>query len=187
MALPLEIIDHIMRFVREEDRIWFARVNRTLWHWFSTTTCRAGGDAPFYTGVRSFATPMGRLEAALSARPRIREAAWQQALRYHVTRGDVDAVKVITTTKLYDWVHPGFMVLAARGGHVRMLQWLRGTDCARFMSDVCLVAAGAGHIPVLEWAVACRYRCGEQELLTAHMCYQPHAVMWIRRYMEARR
>eukprot|EP00611_Tribonema_gayanum_P022733 TRINITY_DN462_c0_g1_i1.p1 TRINITY_DN462_c0_g1~~TRINITY_DN462_c0_g1_i1.p1 ORF type:complete len:398 (-),score=41.53 TRINITY_DN462_c0_g1_i1:803-1996(-) len=45
---------------------------------------------------------------------------------------------------------------AAAGGHLAVLQWLRSRGCPWF-SWTCAAAAGGGHLEVLQWARTCRW------------------------------
>ena len=57
---------------------------------------------------------------------------------------------------------------AAEGGHLEVLQWLRGPIAGcNWNADTCMMAAGGGHIAVLKWARAngCDWNVGEGERL----------------------
>mmetsp|Transcript_29280 Transcript_29280/g.58142 ORF Transcript_29280/g.58142 Transcript_29280/m.58142 type:complete len:155 (-) Transcript_29280:38-502(-) len=57
-----------------------------------------------------------------------------------------------------DWVERGNVLdeqtccAAAKGGQLRVLQWLRGRDCP-WDSETCRLAAERGHLALLKWAI----------------------------------
>ena len=135
-----------------------------LMEWLIEQGCAVGWD----NNLVSVATRFGNFEFIKSVKNIGLSAAWNPDIKKKAAaRGDLEALKwALHQEKNMDKCLYVLSLNAASGGHLHVLEWLQAENGTSFYLDpqICVVAARAGKVEVLIWAVnnGCvwdRYNC----------------------------
>lgn len=173
LDLPPELIWHIVKYVRKEDRIWLARTC------FDIYAIVKSCDHNIYIGARSFATPINRLEYFLQEKSDPEYKVLSSILTHTLQQRDLICSEKILLSypqyfqhdimlianilnnggnlqllirlyeKKFHWNITAYAV-AARKGHIHILQWLKEIGCI-WNESVCGNAASGGQLAALQW------------------------------------
>ena len=158
LDLPADILHIVLTFVRKEDRIWLARTCVSLYNSFMETPfllqrrSREDKSMVFYTGVRSFATPIGRLQHVLESQPEMSVNMVQKAFVLALKQLDFQCAERLFLYNRHIFVDGrSYMMYAVGDGNLRAVEWLHRKG---FEWDIsaCASAAKGGHLEVLKCA-----------------------------------
>ena len=150
LDLPADVVHLILHRVRVEDRIWLAMTCSSLYNSFKISPSLLTPYCNLYTGPRSFASPLPRLQYAIASSPTLSPRLFEAALSHALSVQDFPSADRILPLSYYIRWRSSFIIIAAEDGNLPAIQWLLRRN---FDWDILVpyVAAKAGHLHIIQW------------------------------------
>ena len=164
--LPDAILIQCISFIGTGNFLFVAGVCRSFRTIYTTFLEQQDPPKPKTTTMTETVSSIPRLQLVMNERHIKIQGSWRSnevdfitaVLGCAIFNGNLDVLVRVMTKTVRAWIrlhrHIHFCNVAAKGGQLKVLQWLRSEAGGKFRwdSDTCKIAAENGHLDVLKYA-----------------------------------